>query len=302
MSSADDTWRIWLSDVENFALHGFGPNTRLAIDSNRENIAIQIGSAISFTHTLDSDPDNLFVDIKIPTDWDVNTETIFQCTWNLGTIIIEKLPLLPEVGFRIQEFGRLLQFVDFGKSSNSKFKDVHGDEFWSPLSYMSALFEVNQEKVYITATGSKITNLRKQLLQSTQYNFSVGIAIYRGHDWTKGLIERYINDDSLLDAYKDGFILIVQDPDDPSAIFIEGIAYNYGKRPVFRKIRQESYELERERDSTGEETGKVIVWDIELLAASNLLPNIHDIQGMAIDDVSNLLIELSNEIRIKRNG
>ena len=302
MSSSENTWRIWLDDVENFAEHGFGPNAKVVVSFGDDTIKIQIGSAVSSTHTLDSDPDNLFIDIIIPTTWEVSENNSFKLSWDLGTIHITKLPPLPEAGFRIQELGRLLQFVDFGVSSNSKFKKIHDGEFWSPTSYLAALFGINQDKLYLTATSSKITNLRKQLLQSTQLNFRVGVAIYRGGEWTPKLVQKYLYDDALLDAYEDGFIFIVQEPGDYSAIFIEGIAYNYGKRPTFRKIREESYELERERDSIGKSNDKVVVWDMELLAASNLLPNMQNLEHMSDEEVSNRLIELSNQIRIERKG
>ena len=63
MSSSENTWRIWLDDVENFAEHGFGPNAKVVVSFGDDTIKIQIGSAVSSTHTLDSDPDNLFIDI-----------------------------------------------------------------------------------------------------------------------------------------------------------------------------------------------------------------------------------------------
>lgn len=302
MNSSDNTWRIWLDDSENFAAHGFGPNTKVVVSFDSDVVKIRIGSTVSSTHALDSDPDNLFLDIMLPQTWVVTEGHTFRLNWSPGTIQITKLPPLPDAGFRIQELGRLIQFVDFGVSSNSKFSKVHDGEFWSPSSYLAALFGINEADVYLTATSSKVTNLRKQLLQSTQHNCSVGVAIYRGDDWTPKLVEKYLYDDALLDAYEDGFIFIVQEPGDYSAIFIEGIAYNYGKRPRFKRIREESYHLERERDSVGKFEDKVVVWDMELLAAASLLPNMQNLEQMSDKEVSARLISLSNQIRIEREG
>jgi len=212
------------------------------------------------------------------------------------------MPKLPEIGFRIQKFGELLSHVDFSKSSNSKFKSIQPGNIFSPSSYLSALLQLEEDEIYIVGTSSKVTNLRKQLLQSTQLRHSVGIAIYSGEDEIERIVERYINDDSILDAYEDGVIFIILNPEDHSDIHIQGISINYGKRPVFKKIRQEIYCSVRERDSVGHLSKQVVVWDMELIAASNILPNTHDLSSLSNSEIAAKLVDLSNEIRIYRES
>ncbi|MDA8573101.1 hypothetical protein N9K81_00215 [Candidatus Poseidoniales archaeon] len=302
MDNGEDTWRIWINDLPHFAAHGFGPSSKINVFEEDNLLIARAGSMILFTHELSSNPSNLFLDLMLPKTWDIDDDSILKLTWNPGTISIELMPKLPEIGFRIQKFGELLSHIDFSKSSNSKFKKIHSGNIFSPASYMSALLQLEEDEIYIVGTSSKVTNLRKQLLQSTQLNHSVGIAIYYGEDEIEKTIDRYINDDSILDSFKDGLIFIIMNPEDHSDVHIQGISMNYGKRPVFKKIRQEIYCSERERDSVGHQSKQIVVWDMELIAASNILPNTQDLSSLSNSEIAAKLVELSNEIRIQRES
>lgn len=297
-----EKWRVWINDPHHFAEHGFGPSSKVNVFVSDDCLVARVSSMISYTHELSSTPDNLFLDLMLPQTWNLDTDAILKITWQPGIITIQLMPKLPEIGFRIQKFGELLSHVDFGKSSNSKFKTIHPGNIFSPLSYMSALLQLEEDEIYIVGTSSKVTNLRKQLLQSTQLKHSVGIAIYHGEDEIERIIEKYIKDDSILDAYEDGVVFIVLNPDDHSDVHIQGISMNYGKRPVFKKIRQEIYCSERERDSIGHKSKQIVVWDMELIAASNILPNVEDLSTLSNSEIAAKLVELSDEIRISREN
>jgi len=106
----------------------------------------------------------------------------------------------------VEELRRLIGLENHAKSSNTKYKTPKAGESHSPRSLIAEYLMVEDDDVYIVGLTSRVHNLRKNLLQSTQNKFRIGVGIYLNDDWKDQTIQRYCRDGDIYGTFSDAVL------------------------------------------------------------------------------------------------
>jgi len=295
LSEDSDLHRLWIENTDMFYECGFQPDHPLTVTWVDDcNFVCHPSKESDVTNRINDQPSRLFLDLLIPKHIHSEAGQYFRITWNMARIKGQLMTPIPNGGAFLSEWNHLLNLVDHTKSSNSKYRQIHDRESHSPRSMIAGLMGLNDEDVYIVAP-SKIHNIRKNLLQTTQTQHKVGIGLFFGDIWDPQLVERYCSEYAISDNFEDGIIIFCSENGmvKPVGLSLMDDAFIFDR---IIELNPSMYIHSHDRISSGRNSSPKML-DSSLIAATRLLPEVCDLPSMNESEIAQRLHNLAEAIR-----
>lgn len=234
--------RIHIDSEDHLIKYGFLPGTNVLISWKDD----EFSCLHTETHTLHSVWEPAALSIHLPSNLQIEDTVKFELKWSPGKIIgspttdelnlqiIEnEIPLdsdegeeeienLAEVGSEnhlefapdsdfIIDLRAAIEKLDHSRSSNTKYKNPPPGLHYSVRQLIAEFLDLDEDEVYIVGVTTRIHNLRKNLLQSTQNDHHVGVGLFLGGDWNWSTLIRYCNDEKISGNFKEGVLFFCYD-------------------------------------------------------------------------------------------
>ena len=292
---------IWIEYPKLFIRYGFLPGDPVRVSWEKSGFRCVSSTSDNQTDLINDNPVRPYLNLVVPGNRpDISEGSKFRIRWTQGVIRGELLPPIPPPDSFPSEWDRLISLLDHSKSSNTKYKNPQKGEHHSPISLISGLLGIPQEDVYIVGVTSRVHNIRKNLLQSTQNKHSIGIGIYTNEDWETSLVERYCKDSSIVTNFRDGVIIFCATEGLIRPIGMSVI----GKKIPFKMLKaafQDVIDYSENDSSTTPVLSRSEGLDSNLIAAARILPEIADLSGMSDREIGIRTHMLAEEMKIAGN-
>ena len=293
---------VFFDDTNRMKRNGFAHGMRVKVkwskkDGNPIFTINPVGKNETSTIRVNDKSDRRYLIFEIPESVKAVERQEIELTWAKSRILGEILPLTISQQWAT-ELNDVLSRIDFSKSSNTKFKTKPKGSKFAVNQIIADILDdsVNRQELYIVGTGSKVHNLRKQLVQLNPIvPHLIGVGIFPGDEWSQDLLDSYSRDESLLGHYSAGVIFIAKVGDKFQIVSMG----SRGRKVPFlnaKKLYPEAnfFEISLETNLDVERTNYL------LEAASRLLPETKSLEGLSgkevVEELKQLIEIMESEI------